>query len=251
MRTIVVFSGAGLSTESGIPTFRGPDGLWENHKVEDVADHAAWWKNKEMVLRFYAERWEKYHDCKPNEAHKAFARLEERFHVQHITQNIDSLLEQAGCKNVRHLHGRLDQAKCERHRDITNLDGDTNFTCTFKTRLREPIKMGETCPLCNGQMRPDVVFFGEAVDMPYDMMRGYVETVKYHNGVFICCGTSVQVYPAGYLVSFFSQVKNKYIVDIKPQKVADYVLVEGKASEKLPELADQLLTMDELDVTIL
>lgn len=241
MRTVVIFSGAGLSTESGIPTFRGKDGLWENHKVEDVADHNAWFKDKELVLRFYQQRYEQYKSCEPNEAHKAIARLQEKFHVVNFTQNIDDLLERAGCENVIHIHGRSNAAKCEHHRDISNLDGDTNFTCMYKKLITEPVKLGDACKYCGGQMRPDVVFFGEAVPMSYELISGYVETVKYQNGVFICCGTSVQVYPAGYLVSFFSQVKNKYIVDINPQRVADYVLLKGKATEELPKLVDKLL----------
>lgn len=241
MRTIVVFSGAGLSTESGIPTFRGKDGLWENHRVEDVAEHEAWWKDKELVLRFYKERFEKIAACEPNAAHKAIAKLQEKFHVVNFTQNIDDLLERAGCENVVHIHGRINCAKCEHHRDISNLDGDNNFTCNYKTVIKEPIQFGDKCKWCEGQMRPDVVFFGEAVPLSYDLISGYVSTVKYQNGVFICVGTSIQVYPAGYLVSFFSQVKNKYIVDINPQRVADYTLLKGKASEELPKLAEQLL----------
>lgn len=245
MRTVVTFSGAGLSTESGIPTFRGKDGLWENHKVEDVADHEAWWKNKELVLRFYAQRFEQYGSCEPNAAHKALAKLQEKFRVVNFTQNIDDLLERAGCEEVIHIHGRAKCAKCERHQDITNLDGDANFTCNFKKAITEPIKIGDQCSWCKSQLRPDVVFFNEAVSLNYDLLSEYVRTVKYENGVFICVGTSVQVYPAGYLVSFFSQVKNKYIVDTNPQRVADYVLLKGRATEELPKLVEQLLKEDD------
>lgn len=242
MKTVVIFSGAGLSTESGIPTFRGADGLWENHKVEDVAEHDAWWRNKELVLRFYAERFAKYGQCKPNEAHKAIARLQEKFRVVNVTQNIDNLLEQAGCKEVIHIHGRGNWAKCERHKDISNLDGDTQFTCDFKKPITEAIKLGDFCEKCNLQLRPDVVFFKEAVkEVKYEVMTELVRQVKYEDGIFICCGTSAKVYPAGYLISYFSQVKNKYIIDIDPQRVADYVLLKGPATEELPKLVDQLL----------
>jgi len=243
MRSVVVFSGAGLSADSGIQTFRDSDGLWENHKVEDVAAYKAWWKNKELVLRFYEERYNKYSDCKPHEGHEALAKLEEKFKVTHITQNIDYLLEQAGCSNVVHLHGTIGRKKCERHRDILPVGayGFQQHVCDYKAESKGPVKMGDLCPTCKKQLRPDIVWFNEAVHMGNEEMKEWVREVKYNDGVFICVGTSVQVYPAGYLVSFFSQVKNKYIVDPKPQRVADYELIEGTAKEKLPELVEKLI----------
>lgn len=243
-RTVVVFSGAGLSADSGIPTFRGTDGLWENHKVEDVAEHEAWFKNRELVLRFYTERYNKFISCKPHEGHFALAKLEEKYKVVHITQNIDNLLEQAGCTNVIHLHGLLTRKKCEWHKDITNLDGDTRFQCDHKEDMQEPIKEGDLCPKCQGQMRPDVVWFNEAVHMNENLIRDLIREVKYEYGFFICVGTSVQVYPAGYLVSYFSQVKNKIIIDPKPQKVGDYTLIKGTAKEKLPIVVEGILGME-------
>jgi len=241
MKTILVFSGAGLSADSGIQTFRGKDGLWEDHRVEDVADYNAWWKNKELVLRFYEERFNKYKDTKPHEGHCALAKLEQKYKVVHITQNIDNLLEQAGCTEVHHLHGKMRSKKCEWHKDITVLDGDTRHICDYRDVAKEPIKIGDLCPKCGSQLRPDVVFFNEAVDLPYDWIAEYVKEVKYNDGVFICVGTSVQVYPAGYLVSFFSQVPRKYIVDTNPQRVSNYTLLKGTAKEKLPELVETLL----------
>ncbi len=242
MRTIVVFSGAGLSADSGIPTFRDTNGLWENHNVEDVAKHEAWFRNRELVLRFYEQRFNQYKNCKPHLGHEALAKLEQKFNVVHVTQNIDNLLEEAGCTNVTHLHGRVHVKKCEWHKGITTLDGDRKFTCDFKADTNEPVKLGELCPKCGGQLRPDVVWFNEAVHgMDWNDMKKMCEDVKYNDGVFICAGTSIQVYPAGYMVSFFSQVKHKYIVDRKPQKVANYTLIEGKASEQLPILVEQLL----------
>lgn len=108
MRKIVVFSGAGLSVESGIPTFRDSDGLWENHPIEAVASPIGWMRNPSLVLEFYAERFLQMQQCKPNAAHVALAKLANIFDVVCITQNIDTLLEQAGVKNVWHLHGRID-----------------------------------------------------------------------------------------------------------------------------------------------
>lgn len=241
MRTVVVFSGAGLSAESGIATFRDSNGLWENHKVEDVASPEGWGRDKQLVLDFYEVRYQTVMAAQPNEAHKSIARLQEKFNVINITQNIDNLLERAGCTNVKHLHGVVDRRKCEWHRDTTVLDGDINFTCDYKEEHTPAVKLGELCPKCGGQMRPDVVWFGEAVDLPYVYCADLVREVKYNNGVFICIGTSAQVYPAGYLISFFAQTKNKYIVDKKPTRVADYVLMTGNATEQMSILADRLL----------
>ena len=241
MKRVIVFSGAGLSADSGIPTFRDSGGLWENHNVADVAEHESWFRDKGMVLRFYADRFNQYKNCKPHLGHEALANLEQKFKVTHITQNIDDLLEQAGCTDVRHLHGQIRMKKCEWHKEITTLDGDGRFICDFKTELTEPVKLGELCPKCGGQMRPDVVWFNEAVNLDYNEMKEMCTDVKYNDGVFICAGTSVQVYPAGYFVSFFSQVKNKFIVDRKPQKIADYQLIEGKASEQMPILVETLM----------
>lgn len=242
MRKILVFSGAGLSADSGIPTFRGTDGLWENHKVEDVAEHEAWFLNKELVLRFYAERYNNYKNCEPHEGHYAIAKLQDYFDVTNVTQNIDNLLEQAGCKNVTHIHGTIGQKKCEWHKDITVLDGDPKFICDYKTDMDTAIEVGDLCPKCGGQMRPDIVFFNECVHHNYEDIIEQAKEIKYNNGIFICVGTSVQVYPAGYYIPLFSQVKNKYIVDINPRKIADYVLIKGTAKEQLPILVDKLIS---------
>lgn len=241
MRTIVVFSGAGLSQESGVPTFRDANGLWENHKVEDVASQEGWQRDKQLVLNFYAERMKGVGKVEPNPAHKALAKLEEKFKVYHITQNIDDLLERAGCTNITHLHGVLTRRKCEWHHDITTLDGCTYFKCDYKADHTEACKLGEVCPKCGGQMRPDVVWFGEAVKFDYEWVRELVREVKYNDGVFICVGTSAQVYPAAALVPLMAQVKNKYIVDKKPIKVSDYTLVEGPAGETMQPLVEKLL----------
>ena len=245
-RTAVIFSGAGLSADSGIPTFRDSDGLWHSHKVEDVASQDGWQRDKETVLKFYEERFKGIKEAQPNEAHVSIARLQEKFEVVNITQNIDDLLERAGCKYVNHLHGVITRRKCEWHKDISNLDGDTNFTCEYKSDQNEPVKLGEQCPKCSkknvqAQLRPDVVWFGEAVDFKYDYGHALIKEVKYNNGVFICVGTSAQVYPAAYLLSWFSQVKHKYIVDKKPNKISDYTLCEGSAYKELPKLVDKLL----------
>lgn len=196
METVVVFSGAGLSADSGIPTFRDSNGLWHNHKVEDVATPDGWNRNRSLVLDFYAQRFENIKSCEPNDGHKALAALEKKYKVVNITQNIDDLLERAGCSQVWHLHGTILRRKCERHRDITMLDGDTHFPCDYKESHEMPVKLGDLCIKCGSQMRPDVVWFHEAVDMHPNYLDALIKEAQ----VFIGVGTSAQVYPAAGLV---------------------------------------------------
>lgn len=239
MKTVVVFSGAGLSAESGVPTFRDADGLWENHHVQDVASQDGWRRDPQLVLNFYEQRFIGVRACEPNDAHKALARLQEKYNVVNITQNIDDLLERAGCTDVRHLHGSLFKRKCERHKSI--MRGGGKFNCNYETVQDQPVRLGDTCQDCGKQVRPSVVWFGEAVDMDYDGIRELVREVKYNDGVFICVGTSAQVHPAAALIPLFCQVPKKYIIDPKPTKIGDYTLLTGKAGEILPNLVDELL----------
>ena len=137
---IVVFSGAGLSAESGIPTFRDSGGLWEQHRIEDVASPEGWTRNKQLVLDFYGMRFRKQQECIPNPAHYAIAELSKHFHVTNITQNIDTLLERAGNEQVWHLHGRIDMQKCEYHRSLA-FDDDDTYSCDFRERIENPITL--------------------------------------------------------------------------------------------------------------
>lgn len=242
----VVFSGAGLSAESGIPTFRDSNGLWHNYKVEDVANPEGWKKDKELVLRFYAERFEGMKFAEPNDAHKAIAKLQDKFQVVNITQNIDNLLERAGCEHVEHLHGLITVRKCERHKEIATVssgwDTDSSgFTCDYKDDQTESVKLGDLCPKCGGQLRPDVVWFGEAVHMDHRRIIRLVREVKYKNGVFIVVGTSAEVAPASSLIPLFSQVPRKYIVDLRVHPIADYTLCKGLATEEMPKLVKRLM----------
>lgn len=238
MKNIVIFSGAGLSRESGIPTFRDSNGLWHNHKVEDVADHEGWKRNPELVLEFYSERFKNIHECQPNEGHKAIARLQEKFNVLNVTQNIDNLLERAGCTNVWHLHGCINQRKCEKHKGISNLDGDTIFICDHSEEHSEPVKIGDKCVKCGAQMRPDVVWFGEAVDMRAD----YLEKLAKNTEIFIGVGTSAQVSPAAGLLFTFRIAKKKYFVDPNPPlRLQSYTRISGTATEQLPKLVEELI----------
>jgi NAD-dependent deacetylase len=241
MKTAVVFSGAGLSKESGIPTFRDSQtGLWENYKVEEVATQEGWQANKQLVLDFYRDRTNNCKSVQPNAGHLALAKLEEKYKVVNITQNIDDLLERAGCTNVWHLHGDINHRKCEFHKEISNLDGDTQFTCDFKAIHDKPVVLGDICPKCGGQLRPDVVWFGEAVDMRDRDLFDLMDEVS----VFIGCGTSAQVHPAASLLHTFNHLdkNNKFFVDVVPPgRLQSWTLMAGTAAEQLPKLVDGLL----------
>ena len=232
---VVVFSGAGLSKESGVPTFRdAKDGLWENYRFEDVASQDGWQRNKELVLNFYAARTQNIRDCRPNAGHQAIARLQEKYHVLNITQNIDDLLERAGCTDVWHLHGSINFRKCEHHLSI----GVPGFRCDFREPQTEPVHMGELCPICFGQMRPDIVWFGEAVDMKWHHLANLAESAD----IFIGVGTSAQVFPAAGVLEVFSDAKEKYFIDPHPPgHLAGFELLKGGAGEHLPRLAEELL----------
>lgn len=237
MKKAVIFSGAGLSAESGIPTFRGMDGLWENHRIEEVASPEGWAKDPVLILDFYRQRFEQMQNCEPNAAHHAIAKLQEKFDVLCITQNIDTLLERAGVKNVIHLHGRIDYAKCEYHVSIP--PRNTDEECDYRTEINKAIRIGDRCPKCGKQLRPDVVWFGEAVFLPKREIRQILPEVE----VFIGVGTSAQVYPASSLLYYFEDTPQKYFIDPDPPTalLSNYIFLLGTAAEKIPELVEFLL----------
>lgn len=235
---IVVFSGAGLSAESGIPTFRDSGGLWEQHRIEDVASPEGWERNKRLVLDFYGMRFRKQQECLPNPAHYAIAELSKKYRVVNITQNIDTLLERAGNENVWHLHGRIDMQKCEYHRSLA-FDDDDIHTCDFRSAIEKPIAVGDVCPRCGAQLRPDIVWFGEPVDMRHEYLDELVSTAD----IFIGIGTSAQVYPAAGLIPLFRRTKEKYFIDPHPQVdvLHGYTVLKGSASDQMPRLVSSLL----------
>jgi NAD-dependent deacetylase len=235
---IVLFSGAGLSAESGIPTFRDSGGLWEQHRIEDVASPEGWARNRTLVLDFYAMRFLKQQQCQPNPAHLAIAELSKHHTVTNITQNIDTLLERAGCENVWHLHGRIDQQKCEFHHSLA-FPYDTQFECDYRSRIERPIALGDTCPKCGGQLRPDIVWFGEPVDMRDDLLTELVGSAE----IFIGVGTSAVVYPAAGLLPLFRRTEEKYFIDPHPnyEMLQGYQVLQGSASEQLPKLVKRLI----------
>jgi NAD-dependent deacetylase len=238
MACIVVFSGAGLSAESGIPTFRDALGLWEAHRIEDVATPGGWSRDRGLVLRFYAQRFARLQTCKPNPGHLALAALERTHDVHHITQNVDTLLESAGASQVWHLHGRLDQAKCEWHQAIP-IRPRSRYRCHYLTTLQQPIALGDCCPWCGGQLRPNVVWFEEAVDMREAELQHLIATAD----VFIGVGTSAQVYPAAGLLQLFADTPRRWFVDPQPEfsLLRAYDVLRGTASQQLPRLVDELL----------
>jgi NAD-dependent deacetylase len=237
MKKAVIFSGAGLSAESGIPTFRGSNGLWDNYCIEEVASPEGWAKDPALVLEFYRQRFEQMQNCKPNAAHDAIAQLQEKFDVLCITQNIDTLLEKAGVNNVIHLHGQIDYAKCEWYCSIPPRNADRE--CDYRTEITEALKMGDRCPKCDKQLRPDVVWFGEAVSLPKREIRQILPEVE----VFIGVGTSAQVYPAAHLLYYFEDTPQKYFIDPNPPTVLleNYTFLLGTAAEKMTELVKFLL----------
>lgn len=226
MQKIVVFTGAGVSAESGIKTFRDHDGLWENHKISEVATPDAWRKNPKLVLDFYNERRKQILSAKPNQAHKLIAQLQGKYDVHVITQNIDDLHEKAGSKKVIHLHGEL--MKC---RSTLN----PNLIYTLKSWK---LNIGDKCEL-GSQLRPHVVWFGEAVP---NMEIAYEVASK--ADVFIVVGSSLTVYPAAGLVNFVSNNSKKYLIDpsdINIQNVENLIIYKEKASSGMEKLASEFL----------
>ncbi|HRD52239.1 MAG TPA: Sir2 family NAD-dependent protein deacetylase [Flavobacteriales bacterium] len=198
---IVVFTGAGVSAESGLRTFRDSDGLWEQYRVEDVATPEAWRRNPELVLRFYDERRAQVIGARPNAAHEAIARLQERYRVQVITQNIDDLHERAGSQDVLHLHGEILKAR-------------STIDPTLVTPITGPsLRMGDKCAL-GSQLRPHIVWFGEEVPL----LPAAAEMMTQAHRVLVV-GTSLNVYPAASLVHHAPRIVPMVLVDPRPVAV--------------------------------
>jgi NAD-dependent deacetylase len=194
-KNIVILTGAGISAESGLKTFRDSDGLWEGYNVYDVATPQAWRKDQAMVQEFYNLRRKAVIEAKPNEAHYALAELQDHFNVQIITQNIDDLHERAGSKNVLHLHGEIKKSQSTVDANlIYDIDG-------------WELKMGEKCEL-GSQLRPFIVWFGEAVPKIEEAAK-----ITSQADVFIVIGTSLVVYPAAGLLNFVRDEIPVFIVD--------------------------------------
>jgi NAD-dependent deacetylase len=222
---LVVLTGAGISAESGLGTFRDAGGLWEQYPLEEVATPEGWNKNPALVTEFYNMRRKQAMEASPNAGHYALVALEERFDVHIITQNIDDLHERAGSSKVLHLHGKIREAR-------SSLDENLIYPLDHWE-----IKMGQLCEK-GYQLRPNVVWFGEMVPMiepAAELMSGA--------DLLIVTGTSLQVYPAAGLIDFASQARERYLVDPAAHEIrtSRFTTIAKTASVGLPELAAQLL----------
>lgn len=225
MKHIVVLTGAGISAESGIPTFRDAGGLWFKYRVEDVATPEGFARDPGMVLDFYNQRRAQLETVQPNRAHKALARLEQGHRVSIVTQNVDNLHERGGSTSVLHLHGQLCRARSSTDPDLTQ---DIGYG---------PIHIGDLCPL-GSQLRPDVIWFGEPVPM-MDTARELVSTAD----VLMIIGTSLGVYPAAGLAHEAPAHARICVVDpqAEPGRVRGAEVYPEKATAAVPRLVDELL----------
>ncbi|MBK7964502.1 MAG: NAD-dependent deacylase [Bacteroidetes bacterium] len=226
MKRIVVFTGAGISAESGIKTFRDSDGLWENYAVEDVATPQAWYKNPEMVLEFYNQRRKQIIQATPNAAHKALVELEKEFDVTIITQNIDDLHERAGSSHIVHLHGEIMKSR-----------STINASLIYALQS-DCILIGDKCEK-GSQLRPHIVWFGEAVPMMEEAI-----SITQGADIFIIIGTSLAVYPAASLIQFTKANATTILVDpnADAQQLPDYfTVVAQNATEGVPLIVNKIL----------
>lgn len=228
MNKIVVFTGAGVSAESGLGTFRDSDGLWEKYRIEDVCTHEAWLRNPQLCVDFYNERRKDTLAAQPNAAHYAIARLEQEVPgTRVITQNIDNLHERAGSQDVVHLHG-----------EITKLRSQLNETATVPLEGWEQ-HYGERHP-DGSLLRPYIVFFGEGV--PYFETACRIASTA---DILVVIGTSLNVYPAASLLQYAPRTARIYLVDPGQPQMGAYrdriTHIQQKASVGVPELVEQLI----------
>jgi NAD-dependent deacetylase len=225
MKKIVVLTGAGISAESGIRTFRDSDGLWEEHRIEDVATFEAWQRNPALVLDFYNQRRKQLYEVKPNAGHIALVELENKFDVRIVTQNVDDLHEQAGSRNVLHLHGELKKVR-------STIDDDL----IYELKGWE-LKQGDFCEK-GSQLRPHIVWFGEAVPMIEKAME-----LSAQADIFIVIGTSLNVYPAAGLVYYIKPGTPVYLIDPHAEMlsgVKNLTVIREPASTGVPALVKKL-----------
>jgi NAD-dependent deacetylase len=230
LRNIFILTGAGISAESGLATFRGPDGLWEGHRVEDVATPEAFRRDPVLVQRFYDARREQLRQVEPNEAHRALARLDAQWpgELLIVTQNVDDLHERAGARRVLHMHGELKSAWC--------------LACDARTPWEEELSSGPACPGCGaaGRLRPDIVWFGE---MPYEMDR--IEDALRSADLFVSIGTSGAVYPAaGYVQTARYLGVRTLEINLEPSQGSFFFDESriGRAGELVPAWVELMLS---------
>jgi len=225
VKKLVVLTGAGISAESGIQTFRGSNGLWEGHDIMEVASPEGWKKNPTLVLDFYNKRRENVLNVEPNAAHYALNELESVFDVRIITQNIDDLHERAGSKHILHLHGEILKSR-------SSLDESLIYVMKKST-----IDVGETCEL-GSQLRPHIVWFGEAVPMIEKAAEQVAEA-----DILVVIGTSMEVYPAAGLTQFAPLNCPIYLIDPNPSHSAgkNFKHIVAGGSEGLELLRKEII----------
>ncbi|MGD9993393.1 MAG: NAD-dependent deacetylase [Salinivirgaceae bacterium] len=224
-KQLVVLSGAGMSAESGISTFRDSGGLWEQYRIEEVATPEAFMENPRLVLDFYNHRRKQLDEVAPNRGHQIIAELEEYFNVQVITQNVDNLHERAGSTQVLHLHGELTKARSSKHPELIYDIGT------------QPIHLGDLCEK-GAQLRPHIVWFGESVPAidPAALLVSKAD-------VFLVIGTSLNVYPAAGLIRFAQKKSLKYLIDPHPVEIPfgmNFTVINKSAGEGMEQLLAQL-----------
>lgn len=226
MKHIVVLTGAGVSAESGIKTFRDADGLWEGHDIMEIASPTGWEQNQLKVLDFYNIRRRQLLEVQPNPAHYALVKLEEKYKVSIITQNIDDLHERAGSSEVLHLHGELLKVR-------------STFDADLVMDWRKDLNVGDCCEF-NYQLRPHVVWFGEAVPMIHK-----ASMITEQADILIIIGTSMQVYPAAGLLDLIKPGTLVYFLDPKPAISArkGVTIIQENASSGVPQLVKLLLNI--------
>ncbi len=222
---IVILTGAGISQESGIKTFRDANGLWENHDIMEVASPQGWEKNPELVLKFYNQRRQQLHKVQPNAAHKAITKLQEYFPVHVITQNVDDLHERAGNQNVLHLHGELFKVRSEINPELIY-------------DWRNDLHIGDLAE-DGTQLRPHIVWFGEPVPM-----ISKASEITATADIFIIVGTGMAVYPAAGLVDYLPPYTPVYYIDPNPGVISisnPLTTIRGKAGKELPDLVEIII----------
>jgi NAD-dependent deacetylase len=224
MKNIVVLTGAGISAESGLGTFRDSEGLWEKYKIDDVATEKAFLKNPALVLEFYNIRRKQLLNSFPNDAHFALNKLKEKYNLSILTQNIDDLHERSGNTDIIHLHGKLRESRSVIDNKIYSIKGSE-------------LNIGDYCEQ-GGQLRPNVVWFGEAVP---DMDLAIDKVIQ--ASVFIIIGTSLNVFPAASLIDYATKAKRIIIIDPNSSNYNGIEIINEKATKAVPQLVNELLEL--------
>ncbi|MDD2798622.1 MAG: NAD-dependent deacylase [Bacteroidales bacterium] len=231
MKKLVILTGAGMSAESGISTFRDSGGLWENHRIEDVATPEGWKCNPQLVLDFYNTRRKQLLEVTPNAGHIGLADIQQQFDVQIITQNVDNLHERAGSTNVIHLHGELIKVRSDRFPELI-------YTLTPE---KITIQLGEVCEK-GAQLRPHIVWFGEAVPMIEEAQR-----IVQQADILVIIGTSMKVYPAASLINYVRSGVPIFLIDPNNVVVSNnenLTTIRKSASDGVADLKEILMMLD-------